>query len=1130
MDAVWDVLDEVDSRLRDRAVELVEHLRGITPNASQSTRRTVRFGNRGGLAVDTVGPNKGRITDFNDGGNKAQSPFQFIQSEIGGDFAGALQWAKAWLGIEGERPEPRLRREDPKSASAEAEREEAERRAKVGQIVAEARDVRGTPAEAYLRGDRGITAELPDAVRWRPKAWDRYGSLVLLATDTAGAIKAVQQVYVTAEGAKAPVKVQKRTNGLQAGAAVRLPGTAPLTLIEGPETGLSTWQATGNETWIALGGIGKLVDQVPPGSEVVVGRDADPEGSKADKALIAAVEALVARGCRVRLACPPYDPVWRKPDQKKVDFNDVLKNEGEAAIRAIFAAAEVLGPPAPHYSAEPLPLDQAKTLLNEAVVDWVGHAVTHGDGVKARQVGVKGAAGTGKTTETRNVLEAFPATVGRHIDIFMPRHRLADEFALEAAGGPLRVKVIRGREKELTDGSTMCAKADEAGKVARAGFSVWESMCRRVDSETGNEEVCEHFATCPYVAQFDDPEPAVRIMAHESMFLPRNSGMPKPQAVIIDESFHAKAMLEANFALDRLTSGLWRSSGRKVSMDDQDRRNSIAERVRRALLAGEHPRDHGVTAEDCRFIAKLEIGAVEGIGITPGMSHAAQRKRLDGYQRTEALKLYRFWKILAAEIERGGPLRQIEFRPNWKRYRDDEPRDRIYLFWRRDLELPDVPVLVLDADLDPTIARKFLPRLEVVEVPVDRRAEVIQVRDTACSRRRLLAWEEAPETEVSRAANRLADVQALFDVEAAKGARVLLVTYKAAATRLKVPSGCAVDHFGNIRGTDDYKPYDTVIIAGREQPRVDAAEAIARALFADDPEPLTLTGELMEQVRGYRLRDGSSVAGKVSVHVDPRVQAVIEQVRERETAQAIDRLRLIHRTVPARVIVLSNLVLDLTVDRLTTWREIMPSRLEQAAARGPAVPLSASELRRCFPKLWLSKVAATRDLQRTVNVTKSHIETSLWEKVTFKSAHYRRVGQPGRASPALIRADAPDPRAALEAVVGPVDWFEMEQADEPAQAEAAPVNGGIQPFSQSQAAAQAPPAEVDPPVADPVEDLDQQLRIVAFGGRLADLSTRVDYARPPHRWGDFTDIRREQEWRARMSALHELPVAAGGRR
>jgi hypothetical protein len=1096
MDAAWDVLDYVDRQLRDRVVELVEHLRGEAPNKASSTRRTVRFGNKGGLAVDIDGPNKGRITDFNDGGNKAQSPFQFIQSEIGGDFAGAFQWAKAWLGIEGEPPEPRVRREDSKSSSAEAEREEAERQAKVGQIIAEAQDAHGTPAEAYLRG-RGITADLPDAVRWRPKAWGRHGSLVLLATDVAGGIKAVQQVYVTADGVKAPLAVQKRTNGLQAGAAVRLPGTAPLTLIEGPETGLSTWQATGNETWIALGGIGKLIDQVPPGSEVVVGRDADPEGSKADKALIAAVEALVARGCRVRLACPP-----RYPELRKTDFNNVLQREGEAAIRAIFAVAEVFGPPAPQYPMAALPVDHACDLLNRTVSDWVGHAVTHGDGITARQVGVQAAAGIGKSRAVLNALEAHPQALGRHIDILVPQHRLADELAREAAGGLLRVQVIRGREKKLADGSTLCAKADEAGKVARAGFSVWDHMCRRVDPETGQEEVCEHFATCPYVAQFDDPEPAVRIMAHESMFLPRNGNMPKAQAVVIDESFHAKAERQTNFALDRLTGGLWRSSGHKVGMGDQDRRDRIARAVRRALEAGEHPRDHGVTAEDCRFIAKLEIGAVEGIGITPGMSHTTQRTRLAAYQRSEALKLYRFWKILEAEIERPGPLRQIELRRDAVRWRGDEMADRIYLVWRRDLELPDVPVLVLDADLDPTIGAKFLPRLEVVKMPVERCAEVIQVCDTACSRRRLLAWEEAPKTEVSRAANRLADVQALFDVEAANGSRVLLVTYKAAAERLKVPAGCAVEWFGNIRGIDRYKNFDTVIVAGRQQLPVDAVEARARALFADDPEPLILTGELVEQMRGYRLRDGSSVAGKVWVHPDPRVQAVLEQVRERETAQAIDRLRLIHRTVPARVIVLSNLVLDLTVDRLTTWREIIPSRLEQAAARGPAVPLSASELHRCFPKLWLTFKAARYDQDMCPF---SHIIDLLGKTGIYRHARYKR-GDQKRPTPALVRFDAPDPRAALESVVGPVDWFEVEQVAEPVidpvveqeaelASEAEPERGDISQIIDADPAEPAGRVVPFPPSA--VKELHRLQRIVSAAGRLVDLSGRLERARPP---------------------------------
>jgi hypothetical protein len=459
----------------------------------------------------------------------------------------------------------------------------------------------------------------------------------------------------------------------------------------------------------------------------------------------------------------------------------------------------------------------------------------------------------------------------------------------------------------------MCAKAPETRQVASAGFSVWEHMCRRQDPEAGKYEVCEFFGTCPYVAQFDDQEPAVRIMAHENLFLPRNHLMPRPHAVIIDESFHVKALRRTDFALDRLTAGLWRSFGRKADMGDLDNRDRIARAVRRALEAGEHPRDHGVAAEDCRFVAKLEIGSLEGIGITPGMSHAAQRKRLAAYRCSEALKLYRFWKTLEAEIERPGPLRQIEMRRDVPGH-DGELSDRVYLYWRRDLKITDVPVLLLDADLDPTIGTKFLPRLETVEVQVERRAEVVQVMDTPCSRQKLLAWDGAPDDQVSRAANRLADVQALLHVEAANGARVLVVTYKkAAADRLKAPPGCAVEWFGNIRGIDRYKDFDTVIIAGREQPSVEVVEAQARALFADDPEPLNLTGELVERKRGYRMRDGCPAEATVWVHPDPRVQALLEQVRERETGQAIDRLRLIHRAVPARVIVLSNIVLDLTV-------------------------------------------------------------------------------------------------------------------------------------------------------------------------------------------------------------------------
>src|SRR5690349_6146186 len=88
---------------------------------------------------------------------------------------------------------------------------------------------------------------------------------------------------------------------------------------------------------------------------------------------------------------------------------------------------------------------------------------------------------------------------------------------------------------------------------------------------------------------------------------------------------------------------------------------------------------------------------------------------------------------------------------------------------------------------------------------------------------------------------------------------------------------------------------------GADEPSVRAAEERAMAIWYDAKEPIRC---IRADVRGrmnYRgrtrrslLRDGTTKAVNVSVHPDPRVQAVVEQAREAEMVQAIDRLRLIH--------------------------------------------------------------------------------------------------------------------------------------------------------------------------------------------------------------------------------------------
>ncbi|HXU20722.1 MAG TPA: toprim domain-containing protein, partial [Verrucomicrobiae bacterium] len=223
--------------------------------------------------------------------------------------------------------------ENRQSAGRNAENEI--RRTKVDDILASCQPTPGTPVEQYLRTTRGIGATPPDCIRYRPSAFRSYGALVALATDVEGEVLAVQQIYLTEQGTKAPVDVVKRTNKAvdmwAEKAAVRFPGTGPLILAEGVETAMSIWQATGREAWACLGiaNIGRA--PVPDAAPVVIARDGDEPGSKADRALVQAVNALRARGHSVCVAVPPTGE----------DFNDVLAKQGPDGVKRLVDDAKV---------------------------------------------------------------------------------------------------------------------------------------------------------------------------------------------------------------------------------------------------------------------------------------------------------------------------------------------------------------------------------------------------------------------------------------------------------------------------------------------------------------------------------------------------------------------------------------------------------------------------------------------------------------------------------------------------------------------------------------------------------------------------------------------------------------------
>ena len=85
---------------------------------------------------------------------------------------------------------------------------------------------------------------------------------------------------------------------------------------------------------------------------------------------------------------------------------------------------------------------------------------------------------------------------------------------------------------------------------------------------------------------------------------------------------------------------------------------------------------------------------------------------------------------------------------------------------------------------------------------------------------------------------------------------------------------------------------------------------------------------------------------------------MLEQVREAEIAQAIDRVRPVFNR--RRIVVLTNLPLDITVDEALPWAQLRPGKFAYAFARYGVLPLGASDLVEAFPDpVWVSQIIET---------------------------------------------------------------------------------------------------------------------------------------------------------------------------
>ena len=340
-------------------------------------------------------------------------------------------------------------------------------------------------------------------------------------------------------------------------------------------------------------------------------------------------------------------------------------------------------------------------------------------------------------------------------------------------------------------------------------------------------------------------------------------------------------------------------------------------------------------------------------------------------------------------------------------------------------------ILALDGTGSEVLARAvFGKRLQHHRIAVQRRAYVIGTRGKSYSRQSITGRDRfgQPRSEQQQAAaTRLRD-----DINVVIGRQLgspLLIGNKAVLNAVDSRATHPHATFGALRGLNTWQELPSAVAIGRQSISVEQLEDTARAFLADDDRSpfVSMAGHgYVKSNRMRRMRDGALSPVVTEIHPDVRVQEVLEQIREAELVQGVDRLRAVWHQ--RQFVLMNDLCLDLDYDEIRRHRELVlgGNPLERAYLATGILPLGARYLHLAHPDRFPSENAASKMLRKYCLASKSY---SIWGQAVL---NFRLQGQRGSSSRALVDTTRhPDPAAKLAEVLGPLTVIEAPEPPPP---------------------------------------------------------------------------------------------------
>lgn len=663
-------------------------------------------------------------------------------------------------------------------------------------------------------------------------------------------------------------------------------------------------------------------------------------------------------------------------------------------------------------------VEEAREKLNKYISKWIDNPSSN--------MSMAAPAGIGKTraiiTKILNSLKKNKHILDKkeYFEIYVPNHTLANQIKNEFLhyakqnNTNVRVQVIRGRTHSDKDNQPLCHKHDVVSKLAGSDISIYTNICETCDFCKKTEQ----HDRCSYLEQFKD-DTQVRIFTHAYLPLKRGYLDSKfPDLAIIDESFYIKNMLnDKRILFSELKELLKKCLGGGGKVDKNNARliNIIFNSLNDGKPLLKELRD--------TFGDNVLLFFENVIFITITTPPAINEYNID----ENAIKEYKTEKALFLMMSNLNE--ELKNFPNRKHsisvrlvtevnesnkkidYVEIANRHTITRFTKKidDDNTIKAPVLLIDADYSPKLGKLFFSDIKQKRLRVKRNCHVTQIYSTTNAKTRLYARIKAKEHEQKAIKNHINNLQAAIDKIEKLHKKVLLVTYKDVIENNLFTIGelSSSKHFGALRGLNDYEKYPAVIIIGRLQLPIQALESQAASLWWDDSDDLILTGEPCYKDRGFRFTSLRHKALGVNVMVcaDERTNLLQSLQRECETLQALDRLRLINEDETKHVYILSNVPLDIDVDRLCSLKKLItgPNIIQKALMESECdiLPIAPKHLIENYPEIFTDDTAK-----------KAHEKLSFWDKkdeylekgklVKMKSINYNlskvkvsgRSGQP----------------------------------------------------------------------------------------------------------------------------------------